>query len=113
MIDFEAELLAEHSDWRLVLQAYRDEVPPAPEPSVDGQETPDHAWVVRLAEVADVEPEALTKIHGKLIALGFLKFQLKNRSSGVSYRVTRQGKQVLNSLEADGADVDGPLAESA
>ncbi len=113
MIDFETELLAEHADWRLVLQAYRDEIPPAPEQPAEGEEPIDHTWVGRLAEVEDVEPETLTKIHGKLIALGFLKFQIKNRSAGVSYRVTQQGRQALNSLETDGPGQDEPLAESA
>lgn len=113
MIDFETELLAEHADWRLVLQAYRDAIPPAPAPPAEGEEPIDHRWVGRVVEVEDVDPESLTKIHGKLIALGFLKFQIKNRSTGVSYCVTRQGKQALNSLETDGADPGELLADSA
>ena len=44
MIDFEAELLAEHADWRRVLQAYRDEIPPRPEQPADSADPIDHSW---------------------------------------------------------------------
>ena len=55
-------------------------------------------WVERLQKVDQVEAEQLSRIHGKLIALGFLKFELGNRHAGVQYKITRSGQRALNSI---------------
>ena len=69
---------------------------------IDPQETPFgdseaefDGWVSRIHAVEDVPEELLSRIHGKLIALGLLKFDICSRTSGVSYQVTRLGRQML------------------
>lgn len=52
-------------------------------------------WVERISEMEFVEPEQLSELHGKLIAAGFLNFQIRNRHTGVEYRIANAGKQFL------------------
>ena len=40
-------------------------------------------------------PEQLSAIHGKLIALGMLKFEIGSRADGVQYQLTTLGRQAL------------------
>ncbi len=51
------------------------------------------AWLRRLAELQDVEPDQLAKAHGHLIALGYLEFDLVSRSEGIAYRLTGDAKR--------------------
>ena len=55
-------------------------------------------WLPRIANVAGVDPQELSKIHGQLIAYGLLKCDLADRSSGMVYQLTATAKQVLNKL---------------
>ena len=50
----------------------------------------------------------LSRLHGKLIALGMLDFQLSDRTGGMRYQVTSEGQQ---SLKADASQ--GHAAEEA
>ncbi|MEX0717860.1 MAG: hypothetical protein WD066_14800 [Planctomycetaceae bacterium] len=52
-------------------------------------------WVPRLRKAEGVSPDDLSRVHGKLIAFGFLEFDLAGRAAGVRYRVSRQGRAVL------------------
>lgn len=52
-------------------------------------------WVDRICDLDGVEPDDLCKLHGKLIAAGFINFQMRNRTSGLEYRVANAGKQYL------------------
>jgi len=52
-------------------------------------------WVDRISELEFVELDRLSELHGKLIAAGFLNFQIRNRHTGVEYRITNAGKQFL------------------
>lgn len=52
-------------------------------------------WVDRICELDGVEPDRLCELHGKLIAAGFISFQIRNRTTGVEYRVANAGKQYL------------------
>jgi hypothetical protein len=91
MIDFEWEMLDTHPEWRLVLEAYRCERERllAEDPEHEG-------WLARLHAIEGVEEEHIPRIHGKLIALGFLKFQITGRTSGVVYQVTAQACRALS-----------------
>ena len=42
-----------------------------------------------------VDPAQIAAIHGKLIALGMLKFEIGSRADGVQYQVTPFGRQAL------------------
>lgn len=52
-------------------------------------------WIDRICELDGVEPEDLCVLHGKLIAAGFLNFQIRDRHTGIEYRVANAGKQYL------------------
>ncbi len=110
MIDFELELLNQNDDWRLLLAAYSDASRREKDsnPEFDG-------WLQRLSSVNAVKDERLPRIHGKLIALGLLKFQLGSRSAGVLYQVSGDGQRALQNLAQRPAIEDGesPLAQSA
>ena len=73
---------------------------------------------MRLNHVEEIEPDRFVAIHGKLIALEFLNFQLDNRKDGVRYQITSTGRQMLAQLTPNTEDVsssqDGEeLAQSA
>lgn len=115
-LDFEAATLTETE--MLVLTAYSDaeaEIT-ANRPSKPAEEdsTVPHAaiWVPRIREVEGVPGDQLAPIHGRLIALGLINFQLQGREEGVLYRVTPEGRKALrtsNPLEAE----ETPLRKSA
>ncbi|MFK7818345.1 MAG: hypothetical protein AB8G99_06485 [Planctomycetaceae bacterium] len=77
-------------------------------------------WLDRVCELDGVEDEDLCKIHGKLIAAGFLNFQIRNRITGIEYRVANAGKQYLTktleqaselAADSESRDTDGSDAE--
>lgn len=84
MTNHELELCDANPEWGLVLQAY-----------FAAQQTVEKGWVPRLGMVADVPTERLSAIHGKLIALGMLRFELAGRTEGVLYQVTPLGRQAI------------------
>ncbi len=100
MIDIELDELSRDTQWRPVLQAYlqREQAEAARARAVaaeSGQDSKIQTWIPRLAEVEGVDSKELSKIHGKLIALGYLKFQLSGREKGMCYQVSPLGKQAL------------------
>ena len=126
MIDIDAELLDLDAGWREVLEAYQEvEEVGASEPdestmddqgmaSDDGPDRGDEEPVIGLAEfVDDVEMkewlprvvslegfdgERLSSLHGRLIALGWLGFDVGARVPGIRYQLTRDGQRVLDGL---------------
>jgi hypothetical protein len=73
-------------------------------------------WVPRLTDVEAVPREALPALHGKLIALGLLRFELFGRAHGMRYRLSPEGRSLLGRLErgelVEAADDDGDSAAS-
>jgi hypothetical protein len=58
--------------------------------------------VPRVQTAEEVPTADLSGIHGKLIAYGFLKFDLAGRDGGIRYQLTPLGKQAINaSIPAD------------
>ena len=111
MIEFELELLHQNQNWRRVLEAYRTHQQRVKQttPEMDG-------WLERVVRVDGVPDEQLPRVHGKLIALGLLKFQLAGRTSGVRYQLSPEGWQALHSLATQsetGGDGLPELAQSA
>ena len=126
MIDIDAELLDLDAGWREVLEAYQEvEEVGASEPdesttddqgmaSDDGPDRGDGEPMIGLAElVADVESkewlprvvslegfdgERLSSLHGRLIALGWLGFDVGDSVTGIRYQLTRDGQRVLDGL---------------
>jgi hypothetical protein len=62
----------------------------------DGEESAT-GWVSRISLLDGVEAAALSTLHGRLIALGYLKFKLIDRQIGLRYRLTPAGKQMAQS----------------
>ena len=91
MDDFELEQLRRNPAWAAILNIYhqqqlqgRNQVP-----EFDG-------WVPRVHAADEIPSEELSGIHGKLIAFGFLKFDLAGRDGGIRYQLTPVGKQGIN-----------------
>lgn len=52
-------------------------------------------WVPRLSNVAGTDPSTLPALHGQLIALGMLRFELFGRTGGMRYRLSPLGRSSL------------------
>ena len=109
--DFELEQLRRHPEWRVTLIVYHDlqATARAQSPEFDG-------WIPRVIEVETIDSAALPSIHGKLIAFGFLKFDLSGRDAGMRYQLTPQGKQALLGkalAEEETSDDEAAFAQSA
>ena len=126
MIDIDAELLDLDAGWREVLEAYQEvEEVGAAEPdesttddqgmaSDDGPDRGDEEPVIGLAEVIDdveskewlprvvslegFDGERLSSLHGRLIAVGWLGFDVGDSVTGIRYQLTRDGQRVLDGL---------------
>lgn len=75
-----------------VLQAYADRFTAARASNRDHD-----GWLDRQlsSDAFDFDEESLTRIHGELIAMGMLKFQLTNRNTGLQYSVSDAGRETL------------------
>ena len=109
--DFELDQLRRNPEWRAALKIYHDLQTQSREqlPEFDG-------WIPRVTEVASIDSTKLQAIHGKLIAFGFLKFDLAGRDAGMRYQLTAQGKQALLGkphCDEDSAEDEVVLAQSA
>jgi hypothetical protein len=91
MDDFELALLQKHPEWQTVLQGYFDRYQELRSQSADGE-----AWISRIAAIPGIESTVLSSIHGKLIAHGFLKFEVGARDAGVLYQLTTLGRQAVS-----------------
>ena len=126
MIDIDAELLDLDAGWREVLEAYQEvEETGGAEPdesttddqgmaSDDGPDRGDEEPVIGLAELIDdveskewlprvvslegFDGERLSSLHGRLIALGWLGFDVGDSVTGIRYQLTRDGQRVLDGL---------------
>ena len=101
-MNLELEMFDERPEWRLLLAAYAATLT-----------TPENDWVPRLHAVEGLAGEQLPGIHGKLIALGFLKFELAARAEGVVYQLTPLGKQALLPPELRSTGGEWQLQEAA
>jgi hypothetical protein len=89
MLDFVAEELGQSDEWRRVLEAYNGPLDPQILPDENGE-----IWRPRVSRVEGLEPAQLSRVHGTLIALGCLKFELSGKV-GMQYQVTPLGRQTL------------------
>jgi len=65
-------------------------------------------WVPRLTNVSGTDAAALPALHGKLIALGLLKFELFGRAGGIRYRLSPLGRSSLQTPAARTEAADAP-----
>ena len=115
MLDYVADELAATTGWRRVLEAYVS-LAPAPRPARnnalpttgEAPESPETlGFVPRLAQVDGVDPQQLSSLHGKLIALGLLSFEVSGKS-GMQYQVSPLGRRTLDRGIEDRSVDDGP-----
>lgn len=80
-----------------------DPVVTAENPVADSEKNEDSnvGWVSRIAQLEGVNSSRMSTLHGRVIALGYLKFQLIDRQIGLRYRLTPEGKQVVKAEPAD------------
>lgn len=90
MTRLERELLEREPGWSDVLAAYADD---ARRLHADGGSGANACG--RVDHVEGVDPTRLSRIHGKLIALGLLQFRLVDRHVGLQYEITPRGWELL------------------
>lgn len=78
----------------------------------EGEEIERVRWVTRIRELEGIPHDCIAPSHGRLIAMGYLQFQLQGRDAGVLYRVTAEGRAALDP-SADPAMCESPLRRSA
>lgn len=88
----EIELLPE---WRTLLAEYQTR-----------QAAVESGWVERLQDLPGLEAEQLPRIHGKLIALGLLEFQLADRTGGMRYQLSTLAARLLSGKTGREEDAD-------
>ncbi|MBI3863888.1 MAG: hypothetical protein HY290_18515 [Planctomycetia bacterium] len=84
MTNLELEQYDANPDWGLLLAAYQRSLAAGPV-----------EWSRRVVDVEGVPADQISAIHGKLIALGMLKFEISSRTDGVQYQLTTLGRQAL------------------
>jgi hypothetical protein len=84
MTNLELEQFDANPDWGLLLAAYQEKLASG---SLE--------WSPRISDVSELPPDRVSAIHGKLIALGMLKFEISSRTDGVQYQLTTLGRQAL------------------
>lgn len=84
MTNPELEQFDANPEWGLLLAAYQQKL-------LGGQ----LEWAPRVTEIEGVAGDRISAIHGKLIALGMLKFEISSRTDGMQYQLTTLGRQAL------------------
>ncbi len=110
MLDYVAEELSAAPGWRHVLEAYAS-LTAAPAVKPAASETPEGlGWASRLRRLDGIEPEQLSSLHGKLIALGLLSFEVSGKS-GVQYQLSPLGYRTLGHRAPARRSVDRDVEE--
>ncbi|HAA62826.1 MAG TPA: hypothetical protein DCE39_18015, partial [Planctomycetaceae bacterium] len=55
-------------------------------------------WLPRVVSLEGFDGERLSSLHGRLIALGWLGFDVGDSVTGIRYQLTRDGQRVLDGL---------------
>jgi len=111
MLDFVAQELVGSDEWRHVLQAYQPPETRPETPCTHGDAAAD-GWLPRLVGIDGVDPAQLSRLHGKLIALGCLKFEISGKT-GMQYQLTPLGRQTLQRGLQASAEAESPEVATA
>jgi hypothetical protein len=90
MRDFTLEELARHEQSQELLSAYYEK-----QLAAQRLNTEHDGWVSRIQSLAEIADGQLPRVHGKLIALGLLQFQLAGRTGEGRYQVSPLGVRAL------------------
>ena len=52
-------------------------------------------WLERINSLPDLTTDCLIRMHGQLIAMGYLKFEISGRNVGLRYQISPKGRQAL------------------
>ena len=96
MDEFELEQLRRNPQWATLLNVYL-----RLHQQERNQSKEFDGWTPRVHEAGDIPATELPGIHGKLIAFGFLKFDLAGRDGGIRYQLTPLGRQGINASIPD------------
>ncbi len=98
MDQHDVDLLGSNPDWRQVLLAYRSalEAPAGADEQLG--ELIAKGFRPRVREVDGIQPELISRIHGKLIAHGFLQVEIADRTGGMLYQLTQAGRRACVQL---------------
>jgi hypothetical protein len=98
MLDYVAEELSATPGWRRVLEAYASltaaPVVRTPPSDTSAELSEAVGWASRLSQLEGVEPEQMRSVHGKLIALGLLSFEVSGKT-GMQYQLSPLGYRTL------------------
>lgn len=94
MDERQQQLLREDSSLAEVLNVYQDLLEQVAMNRDDEEQGT--RWTSRITEQLEVSTAELSNIHGRLIAEGWLTFQLEDRNSGLMYRLTKEGRQACD-----------------
>lgn len=97
ILDSAPTILRAHPQYHLLLNAYleRDQIERDRQEEFSG-------WLSRVNSVDGIESEFMSKIHGKLISHGLLKFELGDRLEGIRYQLSDEARRALKYLEQAG-----------
>lgn len=70
-------------------------------------------WLARIHQIEGLAKDELSRIHGRLIAYGFLKCDLAERTAEVVYQLTQAGKHLLHLAHETQATTLAPVVEHA
>jgi hypothetical protein len=103
MLDDVAEQLAATTGWRRVLEAYASlSASSAVRQSIEGRPEVQESlgWVPRISRLDGVDAERLSALHGRLIALGLLSFEVSGKA-GMQYQLSPLGRRTLTRVGVD------------
>lgn len=89
-------LLEQHPSARTLLAAYASRQ----------VTSPPGTWLDRIEDQLAVEPEELSRLHGKLIAMGLLDFEVSPKGNGVRYQISTLGRTALLRVHTQSSDED-------
>lgn len=91
-----------------VMQAYavKAAAAKAAAKAASSEEAEFDGWLERVNTLPGFTSDDLTTLHGQLIALGFLKFEISGRNVGLRYQISPRGRQALERAVAISAKAD-------
>jgi hypothetical protein len=99
MVHSDFELLRRNPDWLTTLQAYWDT-----HLQLKNELAEYDGWVGRIASIPEIPADSLSSIHGKLIAFGYLKFDLSPKDTALRYQLTPLGRTAVTGETTPDAD---------
>ncbi|HSG72025.1 MAG TPA: hypothetical protein VLA12_16525 [Planctomycetaceae bacterium] len=95
MIDYGYKELNTNPAWLQLLSAYQE----ADQSS--REDTEFDGWTPRINSLIGIDEAELCRVHGKLISLGYLKFELGNRLDGIKYQLSSDAVRALRSSDEE------------